>query len=52
MAYETLSDPVSHKMYDWELGLADQIGFGVRNCCMGKEDGNFPETFGKNKSMD
>ncbi|KAH1073570.1 hypothetical protein J1N35_025898 [Gossypium stocksii] len=51
MAYETLSDPVSRKMYDCELGLADQIGFGVRNCCMGK-DGNFPETFGKNNSMD
>ncbi|MBA0805039.1 hypothetical protein Gohar_004584 [Gossypium harknessii] len=42
MAYETLSDPVSRKMYDCELGLADQIGFGVRNCCMGERRWKFP----------
>nr|KJB49166.1 hypothetical protein B456_008G103800 [Gossypium raimondii] len=42
MAYETLSDPVSRKMHDCELGLADQIGFGVRNCCMWERRWKFP----------
>lgn len=34
MAYETLSDPVSRKMYDYELGLVNPIGYGVGDCLM------------------
>ncbi|XVF61676.1 hypothetical protein PTKIN_Ptkin08bG0149800 [Pterospermum kingtungense] len=29
MAYEILSDPVSRRMYDYELGLVNPIGYGV-----------------------
>ncbi|KAK8693182.1 hypothetical protein V6N13_070776 [Hibiscus sabdariffa] len=32
MAYETLSDPISRQMYDYELGLVNPIGFGFGNC--------------------
>ncbi|GMI67204.1 hypothetical protein HRI_000389700 [Hibiscus trionum] len=36
VAYETLSDPISRQMYDYELGLINPIGFGfgigIGNC--------------------
>ncbi|XP_022741068.1 chaperone protein dnaJ 20, chloroplastic-like [Durio zibethinus] len=42
MAYETLSDPVSRKMYDYDLGLVDPIGYGVWNCLMEERRSKFP----------
>ncbi|KAL4362581.1 hypothetical protein GQ457_04G034610 [Hibiscus cannabinus] len=32
MAYETLSDPISRQLYDYELGLVNPIGFGFGDC--------------------
>ncbi|KAE8665982.1 Slufate transporter 2,1 [Hibiscus syriacus] len=34
MAYETLSDPISRQMYDYELSLVNPIGFGFGNYTM------------------
>ncbi|XVE83186.1 hypothetical protein DITRI_Ditri16bG0067400 [Diplodiscus trichospermus] len=47
MAYETLSDPVSRKVYDYELGLVDPIGYGVGNCLMEERRSIFPRDVGK-----
>ncbi|CAB4313831.1 unnamed protein product [Prunus armeniaca] len=34
-AYETLSDPISREMYDYQLGLAgSSVGLGVEGFCM------------------
>ncbi|XVF15144.1 hypothetical protein REPUB_Repub09cG0124300 [Reevesia pubescens] len=42
MAYETLLDPNSRKMYDYELGLGDPIGYGFGNCLMEERRSKFP----------
>ncbi|GMI67903.1 hypothetical protein HRI_000459600 [Hibiscus trionum] len=39
-AYETLSDPVSRRMYDYELDFG--FGFGVGNCAIGERRSKFP----------
>ncbi|XVE86739.1 hypothetical protein DITRI_Ditri18aG0057900 [Diplodiscus trichospermus] len=41
MAYETLSDPVSRKMYDYQLGLVNPIGYGVGDCLMEERRSKF-----------
>ncbi|XP_022774100.1 chaperone protein dnaJ 20, chloroplastic-like [Durio zibethinus] len=42
MAYETLSDPISREMYDYELGLVNPMGYGVVDCLMEERRSKFP----------
>ncbi|XWS41531.1 hypothetical protein CRYUN_Cryun17cG0089700 [Craigia yunnanensis] len=42
MAYETLSDPISRKMHDYELGLGSPIGYRVGDCLMEERRSKFP----------
>ena len=39
-AYETLSDPISREMYDYQLGLVKSMGSGV---CMEDRKSKFPK---------
>ncbi|KAH7520639.1 hypothetical protein FEM48_Zijuj08G0166300 [Ziziphus jujuba var. spinosa] len=50
-AYETLSNPVSRKMYDYyELGLVDhKAGYGMESFCMEKRRSMFPKEVWENQ---
>ncbi|CAK9166972.1 unnamed protein product [Ilex paraguariensis] len=42
-AYETLSDPISRKRYDYELGLVDSFACGFGSLCVEERRANFPK---------
>ncbi|XP_038721485.1 chaperone protein dnaJ 20, chloroplastic-like [Tripterygium wilfordii] len=46
-AYETLSNPVSRKLHDYELGLADSLGFGGQS--LEKRRSRFPKQVWENQ---
>ncbi|KAK9272130.1 hypothetical protein L1049_002500 [Liquidambar formosana] len=50
-AYETLSDPVSRKRYDYELGLVDSVGCAVGGLCGHGEErrSSFPREVWENQ---
>ncbi|KAH8522609.1 hypothetical protein H0E87_003306 [Populus deltoides] len=52
-AYETLSDPVSRRMHDYEMGLVNSGGFAFEGLPLEDRKNRFPrEVYGKGNCMD